>query len=1046
MLRARSRNRASRASNNHLDQTTHMQNNSHSPHHSLVIPVPQGSSVPTSASALASAAASSGNGRLAEPEYQPPQPVNTSSRDRDGKERRLSLGGILKNSNANKHSSVLGVVVETTTGSTSTTLKPNAVSMHRSSTFTASSNATNSSTVVSGSTSSGVRRSVAIQIPGANLTNVAGAMSAGVTQHPHPPPASQSQQHRLSMSVHTRSMTNTSGVTVSTPAPNHFYQQQQQMLNPNYRQIQPQIPSSPATPVASLNLQIQSQQQPTPAPTPTPSTPVPQQTSPTPPSLKLPLSPEITVQYYRDLLTPYELQEVFQYPHIYFAGAMGVEKIGSPRRKSGAIGTAHPENLTKEDINGIFNNGFDDSRGDYYYTSHDHIGYRYECISILGKGSFGQALKCFDHKTKTIVALKIIRNKKRFEKQGVVEVKVLDRLRKEDADQSHNLVHMQDSFYFRGHLCITFELLGINLYEWVKSGGFRGIHMGVLKIFTVQILECLKLLYRIKTVHCDMKPENILLCDPSFLQPQKCDLVPSSSTGLPRSFIDPDFNPGNPLYDIKVIDFGSACYEHEKIYTYVQSRFYRSPEVILGIPYTVAIDMWSLGCILAELLTGYPLFPGENEQEQLACIMEIKGVPPEYIIDRGSRRKLFFDHYQPRSFTNSKGKKRRPATKSLSHILRTTDVLFLDFIERCLHWDHERRMKPEEAMNHEWINGIPPAPAAISPLPSSSRVSSPSSGKYSFGDLMTSAANSIVNRRRELSLSTNQAPNPVAVEARQKKTQSIAVPEAAAATAASGEPSYWKASFSNWRRIGSISGPSSTSKNVDKKGSEANIRRDDQPLSSIPAATVPSMKRANSYRTSQAYTDQSLQQQQAANSHRQSQAFYEQQTQQQQYRASQTYNEQQILLQQQQQQQQAALAASYRTTQGINEQQAQAFVQNSPSAATLNGATNGGFNERYDQISQQQQQQIQALQQKLDGGEQLTSQTASGVRAGNTGVSFENVHIDVLGGSGGGVPAMRTASVSSKKSGESGPSGMSRNGSFSSGIGKLVRSLSQKKV
>ncbi|KAJ3097838.1 hypothetical protein HK100_005246, partial [Physocladia obscura] len=378
ILRARSRNRASRASNNHLDQITHTQSISHSPHHNLVIPVPQGSSVPTSASALASAAASalasaaasSGNGRLAEPEYQPPQSTNTfTSRDRESKERRLSLGGILKNSNANKHSSVLGPVAETpassastgTSTSTASTLKPNVVSMHRSSTFTASTNGTSNSAVTSGSASGGIRRSVAIQIPGSNPVNTAGAMSAGITQHPHPPPASQSQQHRLSMSVHTRSMTNTSGVTVSTPAPNHFYQQQQQMLNPNYRQIQSQISSSPATPVAPLTPQKQQQQQQqlTPAPTPTPSTPVPQQTSPTPPSLKLPLSPEITVQYYRDLLTSYELQEVFQYPHIYFAGAMGVEKIGSPRRKSGAIGTAHPENLTKEDINGIFNNGLE---------------------------------------------------------------------------------------------------------------------------------------------------------------------------------------------------------------------------------------------------------------------------------------------------------------------------------------------------------------------------------------------------------------------------------------------------------------------------------------------------------------------------------------------------------------------------------------------------------------------------------------------------------------------------------------------------------------
>lgn len=78
------------------------------------------------------------------------------------------------------------------------------------------------------------------------------------------------------------------------------------------------------------------------------------------------------------------------------------------------------------------------------------------------------------------------------------------------------------------------------------------------------------------------------------------------------------------------------------VYTYIQSRFYRSPEVILCLNYHMAIDMWSLGCILAELYTGYPIFPGENEQEQLACIMEVLGVPDKEIIARSSRKNLFF--------------------------------------------------------------------------------------------------------------------------------------------------------------------------------------------------------------------------------------------------------------------------------------------------------------------------------------------------------------------------------------------------------------------
>ncbi|SYW73797.1 related to putative dual specificity protein kinase pom1 [Ustilago bromivora] len=105
-----------------------------------------------------------------------------------------------------------------------------------------------------------------------------------------------------------------------------------------------------------------------------------------------------------------------------------------------------------------------------------------------------------------------------------------------------------------------------------------------------------------------------------------------------------------------------------------------------------------------ELYTGYPLFPGENEQEQLACIMEILGVPDRYLVEKSSRKKLFFDSTaQPRPVVNSKGKRRRPASKTLAQALKSDDDLFVDFIGKCLIWDPERRLKPDIAMKHAWI-------------------------------------------------------------------------------------------------------------------------------------------------------------------------------------------------------------------------------------------------------------------------------------------------------------------------------------------------------
>jgi len=94
-------------------------------------------------------------------------------------------------------------------------------------------------------------------------------------------------------------------------------------------------------------------------------------------------------------------------------------------------------------------------------------------------------------------------------------------------------------------------------------------------------------------------------------------------------------------FPLQVIDFGSSCYDHQRIYTYIQSRFYRAPEVIFGARYGVAIDMWSLGCIIAELLTGRPLFAGEDEADQIACIIEIIGIPSSRVVDAGKRSSNF---------------------------------------------------------------------------------------------------------------------------------------------------------------------------------------------------------------------------------------------------------------------------------------------------------------------------------------------------------------------------------------------------------------------
>ncbi|XP_031160834.1 dual specificity tyrosine-phosphorylation-regulated kinase 4 isoform X1 [Sander lucioperca] len=368
---------------------------------------------------------------------------------------------------------------------------------------------------------------------------------------------------------------------------------------------------------------------------------------------RLPMSPLEALKNFQDRLTEFEQEEIMDYAEIWFLG-QGSQKI------EGSQGTPQ-------------NSGYDDEHGSYVRVLHDHIGYRFEVLEVIGKGSFGQVLKCLDHKNNELVAIKMIRNKKRFHHQALVELKILDVIKRKDKDNLHNVIHMKEYFYFRNHLCISFELLGVNLYELIKKNNFQGFSLALIRRFTHALLRCLQMLHREKIIHCDLKPENILL----------------SQRG-----------PGN----IKVVDFGSSCYEQQRVYTYIQSRFYRSPEVILGHPYSMAIDMWSLGCILAELYTGYPLFPGESEVEQISCIMEVFGMPPNDFVQSASRRRLFFDSKgNPRNITNSKGKKRRPNSKELSAALKTNDALFLDFIKRCLTWDPTKRMTPDEGLQHEWI-------------------------------------------------------------------------------------------------------------------------------------------------------------------------------------------------------------------------------------------------------------------------------------------------------------------------------------------------------
>ena len=250
-----------------------------------------------------------------------------------------------------------------------------------------------------------------------------------------------------------------------------------------------------------------------------------------------PLTPQIVLKQFHTYLTKFEVIEIMEYPEIHFLG-MKANKI--------------------QPVAADTNYGYDDERSDYKIVIGDHLSYRYEIQQIIGKGSFGQVCMCFDHKIKEQVAIKVIRNQIRFHKQGRIEIKVLSLLR-EQSDESYT-VTMYDHFVFRRHLCICFELLSVNLYEMLKINNFHGFSQNFIRKVASQLLICLKYLKEHKIIHCDLKPENILIKK-------------------------------NQKGSIKVIDFGSSCLYNEKMHAYIQSRFYRAPEILLGINYSEAIDM-----------------------------------------------------------------------------------------------------------------------------------------------------------------------------------------------------------------------------------------------------------------------------------------------------------------------------------------------------------------------------------------------------------------------------------------------------------------------
>uniref|UniRef100_A0A8D0FCK6 Protein kinase domain-containing protein n=1 Tax=Strix occidentalis caurina TaxID=311401 RepID=A0A8D0FCK6_STROC len=189
------------------------------------------------------------------------------------------------------------------------------------------------------------------------------------------------------------------------------------------------------------------------------------------------------------------------------------------------------------------------SKGDYQLVQHEvlcSMTSTYEVLEFLGRGTFGQVVKCWKRGTNEIVAIKILKNHPFYAQQGQIEVSILARLRTESADD-YNFVRAYECFQHKNHTCLVFEMLEQSLYDFLKQNKFSPLPLKYIRPILQQVATALTKLKSLGLIHTDLKPDNIMLVDPSR-QP----------------------------YRVKVIDFSSAVHVSEAVCSsYLQSRYYR---------------------------------------------------------------------------------------------------------------------------------------------------------------------------------------------------------------------------------------------------------------------------------------------------------------------------------------------------------------------------------------------------------------------------------------------------------------------------------------
>ena len=365
-----------------------------------------------------------------------------------------------------------------------------------------------------------------------------------------------------------------------------------------------------------------------------------------------PIPPYHALYYYSSVLSPFELTEILQYPRISYIGFAG-RKI--------AVNWGDPRNC-----------GFDTADGQYRVVFGDHIVYRFEVKTLLGSGRHSRVVLCRDHETKTDVAVKILTCTPDAQRRNSLEQMILAKAKRAKVT---TIVQAMLYFTFRNHLCITFEILGRDVDYLMRTNPGRMIPMRLVRCISQDVVNAMNFYTGLGIVHCAITGKSVML-------------VPGTNA------------------EFKLIDFSHAFLGQTAPREWFVDvpREYRPPEMILGLGFGVALDMWCLACLIVEATSGKRLFVAKDDINQLATFVELFGSPTPEFIESVPRSDDFWDPNTRRLYPECLEEKKAERSLNLRTFLNTNDNQLIDFLTKIFVWDPSQRLTPEQALEHPFIS------------------------------------------------------------------------------------------------------------------------------------------------------------------------------------------------------------------------------------------------------------------------------------------------------------------------------------------------------